>query len=82
MFFSVASAALFYFSGGNVMNFAESFRNARKSAGMTQEQVAEKLNVDRSSIAKYEAGVSTPNIKNLQKICEILDVTIEKLLSE
>lgn len=63
------------------MSFAENFKNARKVTGMTQEQLAEKLGVDRSSIAKYEAGKSTPNIKNLQQICKALDVSVEKLLS-
>ncbi len=63
------------------MSFAENFKNARKATGMTQEQLAEKLGIDRSSIAKYETGNSTPNVKNLQQICEILDIPIEKLLS-
>lgn len=63
------------------MSFSENFKNARKATGMTQEQLAEKLGVDRSSIAKYETGTSTPNVKNLQQICEILDISIEKLLS-
>lgn len=62
------------------MSFSDNFKNARKAMGMTQEQMAEKLNIDRSSIAKYELGTSTPNIKNLPKICELLNVSAEELL--
>ena len=64
------------------MSFAENFKNARKATGMTQEQLAEKLGVDRSSIAKYETGTSTPNIKNLPQICELLNININELLSD
>lgn len=62
------------------MEFAEKFKHARVNAGLTQQQVADVLDVDRSTIAQYERGVSTPNLKNLPKICAILNVEIEELL--
>lgn len=62
------------------MEFAERFKRARINAGLTQQQVADALDVDRSTIAQYERGVSTPNLKNLPKNCEILNVKIEELL--
>ncbi len=64
------------------MDFAENFRNTRKAAGMTQEQPAKKLCVDRSLIAKYETGANAPNVKNLQQICDALNVTVNELLSD
>ena len=63
------------------MSFAENFKNARKAAGLTQQQVADALGLDRTAIAHYEMGDSMPNIKNLQKICKLFDVKIEALLN-
>ena len=63
------------------MSFAENFKKARTEAGLTQQQVADALELDRSAIAHYENGDSTPNFKNLPKICELLNISIEKLVS-
>lgn len=62
------------------MSFAENFKKARTAAGLTQQQVADALGLDRSAIAHYETGDSTPNFKNLPKICELLNIGIEKLI--
>ena len=64
------------------MGFAENFRKSRIAAGMTQQQSAEKLDLDRSSVAKYEKGESTPNLKNLPEICKALDISIDELLKD
>ena len=64
------------------MGFAENFRKARLAAGLTQQQIAEKLNLDRSSVAKYEKGESTPNLKNLPEICKALNISIDELLKD
>lgn len=61
------------------MSFAENFKNARIRAGLTQQQIADKLGLDRTAIAQYERGVSTPNFKNLPQICEILGTTFDEL---
>lgn len=62
------------------MSFAENFKKARTEAELTQQQVADTLNLDRSAIAHYENGDSTPSFKNLPKICELLHIGIEKLM--
>ena len=64
------------------MSFAENFKKARTAAGLTQQQVADALSLDRSAIAHYEMGDSTPNFKNLPKICKLLTVSIDELLSD
>ena len=64
------------------MSFAENFRNARKEAGLTQQQVADALCLDRSAIAHYEMGDSMPNARNLIKICELLGLTLDELMLE
>ncbi len=61
------------------MSFAENFRAARKELKLTQEEVAKLIGVERSAVAHYENGTSLPHAGNLQKICEILEIPIEKL---
>lgn len=55
------------------MNFS-SIREARKLAGITQEDLANKLNVNRATISKYESGAIEPSISQLKKIAKILGV--------
>ena len=62
------------------MSFAENFRNARTQAGLTQQQVADTLGLDRSAVAHYEIGDSMPNARNIQKICELLNIKFDELL--
>ena len=61
------------------MSFSENFKTARKKKKLTQSQVAEALSIDRSAVAHYENGTAMPQAKNIQKICDILDIPIEKL---
>lgn len=62
------------------MSFAENFKNARKAANLSQQQIADKLGLDRSAIAHYEMGDSMPNARNFNKICELLNISINELL--
>ena len=43
------------------MNF-QAIRNARKAAGVTQEQLAEVLGINRATLSKYETGVIEPSV--------------------
>lgn len=49
----------------------------RKTRGLTQEQLAEKLNVKRATISNYEIGRRSPHIKELEAISEALGVNLE-----
>ena len=64
------------------MSFAENFKNARIKAGLTQQQVGDAIGLDRSAIAHYEMGDSMPNARNLQKICELMNITLDELLAQ
>lgn len=44
--------------GGENMNFSEKLQLIRMSKGMTQEELAEKLDISRQAVAKWESGVS------------------------
>lgn len=64
------------------MSFAENLRKARTEAGMTQQQLADFVGLDRSEIAHYERGFSKPNVERVPKICEALNITFEKLFEK
>lgn len=57
-------------------------RHYRELAGMTQEQLAKKVGVGRSTIAGYEAGYIDPPIDKLRRIASVLHVTTDSLMDE
>lgn len=61
-------------------SLGEKLRSARKSAGLTQEQLAEKLVVSRQAITKWESGKGMPDIDNLKQLSRLLNVSIDYLL--
>ncbi len=64
------------------MTFGEKLQESRKRAGYSQEQLAEKLSVSRSAVAKWETGGGMPDIDNLRAISQLLDVSIDYLLDD
>lgn len=62
------------------MAFGEKLRSARKRAGLTQEQLAEKLYVSRQAVAKWEADRGMPDIENLKRLSQRLNVSVDFLL--
>ena len=81
MCFSVRSfgCALFII-GGIKMSFSENLKAARKSNKLTQQQLADLLNIDRSAVAHYEKGTAMPQAKNIQILCDVLNITFDELL--
>ena len=63
------------------MTFAEKIKTIRKQAGMSQEQLAEKLNVSRQAITKWETDAGIPDIENIMAISALFDISIDELLS-
>lgn len=63
------------------MSFPENLKNARKSKGLTQQQLADLLGLDRSAIAHYEKGSTMPHARNIQKLCDILELTFDELFN-
>lgn len=61
------------------MNFSEKLQILRKSKGLTQEALAEKINVSRQAVAKWEAGQAYPDISNLIQISDLMSVTVDYL---
>ncbi len=52
-------------------------REQREKAGLTQEELAEKIGYDRSTLAKWENGTKEPLAITLKVVAEVLDVGIE-----
>ena len=62
------------------LKIAENIRFYRKQLGLTQKELAEKLNGKRSLVSNYEAGYSTPDIYVLCQLAEIFDITLDELV--
>lgn len=60
--------------------FAKRLKELRKEKGLSQAKLAEVLFVDKSSIAKYETGKSTPSVDMLIKLAEYFKVSTDYLL--
>ena len=62
------------------MKFGKALSTLRKRADMTQNEVADRLNLSRQAISKYERGESFPDISVLVMIAELFDVTLDELI--
>lgn len=62
------------------MTLGEKIKEARKQCGLSQEQLAEKMAVSRSAVAKWEANNGLPDVDNLKSLAAMLNVSIDYLL--
>ena len=60
----------------------ENIQSIRKSKGLSQEELAIKLNVVRQTVSKWERGLSVPDSEMLINISEILETPVSVLLGE
>lgn len=63
------------------MTFSERLKESRKRAGITQEALAKKIGVERSSVGKYESTGTIPSPDVLAKISQVLGVSTDYLLT-
>ncbi len=61
--------------------FCENLKSIRKEKGLSQKQVALKLNVVESCYANWEQGRTEPSVTMLRKLCEIFKIDIDELLN-
>ncbi len=62
------------------MNVGENFKNIRKQCGLSQQEVADKLQIKQSSVSDWENDVSRPDYEKLIALAELYDVTLYELL--
>ena len=60
----------------------ENIKNLRKSKGLSQEELAIKLNVVRQTVSKWENGISVPDSNMLIALADELDTSVSVLLGE
>lgn len=64
------------------MNIGEKLKEGRKKAGLSQEQLAEKLCVSRQAITKWESNRGIPDVSNIKNIAKLFGVSIDYLLDD
>lgn len=62
------------------MAFSDNLQFLRARAGITQEQLAEQLEVSRQSVSKWESGASFPEMETLLRLCDLYDTNLDTLL--
>ena len=63
------------------MNFSEKFLRLRKSAGLSQEEVADRLGVSRQAVSRWEQGSALPDALNKSCICKVFGVSADYLIN-
>lgn len=63
------------------MNLGEKLFELRKAKRLTQDDVAEKLNVTRQTVSKWENNQSTPDFDKIVPLCELYEISPNKLLT-
>ena len=64
------------------MTLAEKIMKYRKEMGWSQEDLADKLNISRQSVSKWESGTSTPELNKIILLADIFRVSIDALVKE
>ncbi|MDD7184439.1 MAG: helix-turn-helix domain-containing protein [Oscillospiraceae bacterium] len=60
----------------------DNIKKFRKIKKLTQEQIAEKLNVSRQTVSKWESGETIPDIYNCCELAKLYEITVDDLLNE
>ena len=63
------------------MNLGERLFELRKAKNLTQDDVAEKLNVSRQTVSKWETDQSTPDFDKIVPLCELFEIGVDELLT-
>jgi len=64
------------------MSIGEKIKELRKNKGYSQEIVAEKLNVSRQAVSKWENNISIPSTENLIQLSTLFEISLEALMDE
>lgn len=64
------------------MEFHNKLYNLRKQKGLSQEELANRLNVSRQTVSKWEMGDSTPDMEKLITLSEFFDISLDELVMD
>lgn len=62
------------------MNFPKNLKQARKEAGVSQKELAERLQVYQKDISRWECGERTPSVEIFARTCRELGASADKIL--
>ena len=62
------------------MQFYQKLSELRKSAGLSQEELATKVGVSRQTVFKWESGLSSPSMDNILVLCRLFSVSADELI--
>ena len=62
------------------MDFNNRLYQLRKQKGLSQEELANRLNVSRQTVSKWEVGDSTPDMEKLIAMSDLFDVSLDRLV--
>ncbi len=65
-----------------IQKLGEKINRLRRESEMSQEKLAEKLNVSRQAVSKWELGSAVPELENVLAIARLFDVTCDYLMSD
>ena len=63
------------------MKLCEKLYELRRAAGLSQEELAERLNVSRQAVSKWENGAAQPELSKLVELSRLYSVSVDELLS-
>ena len=64
------------------MSFADRLKEARRFSGLSQEELAEQLDVSRQAVGKWEQGQSYPEVEKLLSLCAVLNTSLDALMAD
>lgn len=64
------------------MEFAENLKNIRKKIKLSQQELADKLDVAQSTVGMWESGRRTPKLDELDRMAKVLNVTVSRLIGK
>ena len=63
------------------MTYGTRIKQARETRRLTQEQLAEQLDISRQAVSKWENGTSEPSTANLMALAKLYNVSVDELLA-
>ena len=64
------------------MSFADRLKEARRDCGLSQEELAEHLDVSRQAVGKWEQGQAYPEVEKLLTLCAVLNTSLDELMAD
>ena len=68
--------------GAVIMNLSQKLKSTREQANLSQQDVADSLNISRQSVSKWENGKACPDIDNLAILSELYGVSLDYLIKD